>query len=94
MKNSRVDRSESDNNRSDVSRLAYQKEADTEEERNKCDSKKKEVNDVKRVILRTIKKQKLLSIGIVITVTGAILTALLPPLVLGKIVDTITGKKD
>lgn len=94
MKNSRVDRSESDNNRSDVSRLAYQKEADTEEERNKCDSKKKEVNDVKRVILRTIKKQKLLSIGIVITVTGAILTALLPPLVLGKIVDTITGKKE
>lgn len=53
-----------------------------------------ENNDVKRVILRTIKKQKLLSIGIVITVTGAILTALLPPLVLAKIVDTITGKQE
>ena len=63
----------------------------------KSDSEKKEVkkvNDVKRVILRTIKKQKFLSIGIVITVTGAILTALLPPLVLAKIVDTITGKKE
>lgn len=96
MKNSRVDRSESDNNRLDVGKLAYQKEADTEEECNKCDSEKKEVkkvNDVKCVILRTIKKQKFLSIGIIITVTGAILTALLPPLVLAKIVDTITGKR-
>ena len=51
----------------------------------KSDFEKKDVNDVKQVILRTIKKQKLLSIGIVVTVTGAILTALLPPLVLAKI---------
>ena len=36
----------------------------------------------------------MLSMGIVITVTGAILTALLPPLVLAKIVDTITGKHE
>lgn len=50
--------------------------------------------NVKREILKTIKKQKLLSAGIVITVTGAILTALLPPLVLAKIVDTITGKHE
>ena len=60
----------------------------------KSDFEKKDVNDVKQVILRTIKKQKLLSIGIVVTVTGAILTALLPPLVLAKIVDTITGKRE
>ena len=58
------------------------------------DFEKKDVNDVKQVILRTIKKQKLLSIGIVVIVTGAILTALLPPLVLAKIVDTITGKRE
>ena len=50
--------------------------------------------NVKREILKTVKKQKLLSAGIVITVSGAILTALLPPLVLTKIIDTITGKHE
>ena len=52
------------------------------------------MKNVKNVIVQTVKKQKLLSAGIVITVTGAILTALLPPLVLAKIVDTITGKQE
>ena len=39
---------------------------------------------------RTIKKQKWLSAGIVCAVAGAILTALLPPLILGTIIDTMT----
>lgn len=36
------------------------------------------------------KKQKWLSAGIVCAVAGAILTALLPPLILGTIIDTMT----
>lgn len=39
---------------------------------------------------RTIKKQKWLSAGIVCAVAGAILTVLLPPLILGTIIDTMT----
>ena len=39
---------------------------------------------------RTIKKQKWLSAGIVCAVAGAILTALLPPIILGTIIDTMT----
>lgn len=57
-------------------------------ERNRSERK----DNVKPVLFGVIKKQKLLSVGIVCTVIGAIVTALLPPLVLAKIVDTITGK--
>ena len=46
---------------------------------------------VKCVIFDTIKKQKFLFIGIVITVLGAIITALIPPLILAGIVDKITA---
>ena len=47
--------------------------------------------NVGSVMLRTIKKQKWLSIGIVSAVVGAILTALLPPLILGNIIDSMTA---
>lgn len=43
------------------------------------------------VIRRTVLKQKILSMGIVLAVVGAIVTALLPPWMLGSIVDSITG---
>lgn len=39
----------------------------------------------------TVQRQKLLSLGIVLAVVGAIVTALLPPWILGSIVDSITG---
>lgn len=43
------------------------------------------------VMWGTVKKQKWLSAGIVCAVVGAILTALLPPLILGTIIDTMTA---
>ena len=43
------------------------------------------------VIRCTVLKQKILSMGIVLAVVGAIVTALLPPWILGSIVDSITG---
>ena len=46
---------------------------------------------VGRVILNTIKEKWLLTAGIVITVVGAIVMALFPPLILAKIIDTITS---
>lgn len=46
---------------------------------------------VGRVILNTIKSKWLLTAGIAITVVGAIVTALFPPLILAKIIDTITA---
>ncbi len=46
---------------------------------------------VGRVILNTIKSKWLLAAGIAITVVGAIVTALFPPLILAKIIDTITA---
>lgn len=55
------------------------------------DNQKKMKNPVKNIIFQTVKNQASLSIGIVIAVIGAILMALLPPLVLAKIVDSITA---
>ena len=49
--------------------------------------------DVKKVMLYTIRKQKLLSFGLVFFVAGAIVMALLPPLVLAKIIDTISQRQ-
>lgn len=46
---------------------------------------------VGRVILNTIKEKWLLTAGIVITVAGAIVMALFPPLILAGIIDTITS---
>lgn len=50
----------------------------------------KNSHNVVSIILHTIIKRKWLSLGIIISVCGAIITALYPPLVLGKIVDTLT----
>lgn len=60
---------------------------------NNVDNKKmnnKNSYNVVSIILHTIIKRKWLSIGIIISVCGAVITALYPPLVLGKIVDTLT----
>ena len=46
---------------------------------------------VNTVIWQTVKKQKWLSLGIILAVVGAVVTALIPPLILARIVDTITG---
>lgn len=50
----------------------------------------KNSHNVVLIILHTIIKRKWLSLGIIISVCGAVITALYPPLVLGKIVDTLT----
>ena len=50
----------------------------------------KNSHNVVSIILYTIIKRKWLSLGIIISVCGAVITALYPPLVLGKIVDTLT----
>ena len=52
---------------------------------------RKPERQVKTVILQTVKQQKWLSLGIVLAVVGAVVTALIPPLILARIVDTITG---
>lgn len=60
---------------------------------NNVDNKKmnnKNSHNVVSIILHTIIKRKCLSLGIIISVCGAIITALYPTLVLGKIVDTLT----
>ena len=60
---------------------------------NNVDNKKmnnKNSYNVVSIILHTIIKRKWLSLGIIISVCGAVITALYPPLVLGKIVDTLT----
>lgn len=46
---------------------------------------------VRNVIFDTVKKQKWLSLGIVVAVVGAVVATLIPPLILAKIVDTITA---
>ncbi len=48
---------------------------------------------VKGIILATIRKQKILSAGIVCMVIGAVVSALIPPLILARIVDTLTAGK-
>ena len=51
----------------------------------------KQERQVKSVILETIKKQKMLSAGILTAVIGAVVAALIPPLILAKIIDTVTA---
>ena len=61
---------------------------------NKKNNGSKNSHNVGSIILHTIIKKKGISLGIIISVCGAIITALYPPLVLGKIVDTlITGSQ-
>lgn len=49
---------------------------------------------VRTVIFDTVKKQKVLSLGIVSAVIGAVVFALIPPLILADIVDSITAGTD
>ena len=49
---------------------------------------------VSNVIWQTIRKKSLLSAGIVLAVAASVVTALLPPLILGKVIDTITAGKE
>ena len=57
---------------------------------NKKNNGSKNSHNVGSIILHTIIKKKWLSLGIIVAVCGSIITALYPPLVLGKIVDTLT----
>ena len=57
---------------------------------NKKNNGSKNSHNVGSIILHTIIKKKGISLGIIISVCGAVITALYPPLVLGKIVDTLT----
>lgn len=50
-------------------------------------------HQVRTIIFETVKRQKILSIGILAAVIGAVVTDLLPPLILGRIIDTITAGK-
>lgn len=52
--------------------------------------KKRNARNVSSVFLQTVTGCLWLSLGIVLAVVGAIVTALLPPWILGNIVDTIT----
>lgn len=54
-------------------------------------NKRQNVKDVRSVIRQTVTGYAGLSLGIVLAVAGAIVTALLPPWILGSIVDTITA---
>ena len=47
--------------------------------------------NIRTVLLQTVQKNVWLSIGIVLTVVGAVVAALLPPLLLAKIVDSLTA---
>lgn len=47
--------------------------------------------NIRTVLLQTVQKNIWLSLGIVLTVVGAVVAALLPPLLLAKIVDTLTA---
>lgn len=47
--------------------------------------------NVLRIIFSSVKKQKLVFVGIIIALTGAIVFALVPPLILARIIDIITA---
>ena len=54
-------------------------------------NKRQNVKNVRSVIRQTLTGYTGLSLGILLAVAGAIVTALLPPWILGSIVDTITA---
>lgn len=54
-------------------------------------NKRQNVKNVRSVIRQTVTGYAGVSLGIVLAVAGAIVTALLPPWILGSIVDTITA---
>ena len=49
---------------------------------------------VSSIIWRTIKKKSFLSAGIVFAMAASVVTALLPPLILGKVIDMITAGQE
>lgn len=49
---------------------------------------------VSSIIWRTIRKKSFLSAGIVFAVAASVVTALLPPLILGKVIDMITAGQE
>ena len=51
----------------------------------------KNSEQVKSVIFRTAGNYKWLSLGIAVSVCGAVVTSLIPPLILGKIIDGLTA---
>lgn len=51
----------------------------------------KHKGNLRNILIDTVKKQKWLSSGILIAVLGGIGASLIPPLLLGKIVDSITA---
>lgn len=51
----------------------------------------KHTESVGKVILKTLRKKPLLSLGILAAVVGAIVMALLPPMILGRLIDTLTA---
>ena len=51
-------------------------------------------NHVSAIILKTIASYKILSLGVVLTVLGAVISALLPPLVLEKIINLLTDRNN
>lgn len=53
----------------------------------------KQNRQVNKIIFQTVKKQKILSVGILCAVVGAVVAALIPPLILAKIIDMITAGK-
>ena len=60
------------------------------------DQKKKAANPTKRVsgiLIQTIKEKSLLSLAIVVCVCAAIIFALFPPIILGKVIDRMTAKE-
>lgn len=50
----------------------------------------KNQENVSKVILKTIRHHLILSLGIICAVVGAIVMALLPPMILGVVIDTLT----
>lgn len=52
----------------------------------------KQKNNIVSIVQQTIRSHLLLSIGLLIVVTGAVIAGMLPPLILGEIVDQLTGK--
>ena len=51
----------------------------------------KPANSAVHTIFETIREKKLLSLGILLSVCGAVVFSLFPPLVLGRFIDTITA---
>lgn len=54
-------------------------------------NKKKGAETASDIMIKTVRQESLLSLGILVTVIGAVVVSLLPPLALGRIIDQIAG---